>query len=391
MQACKHTTWLSLHGTEQIRLCQSSALASVVANLDDAATKWPSVVLLVGHSAQCTQLRMFLSKMKRNDGPDATPCVRLQVDPDTSFSNFPTLFACSQIPNKVVLAQEPVRNAPCHYNTFREAPWLGTDPVEAIEDLHRRLILPLADVICLFAPDRDGLQSVANRIVSWSAAERHTLWHPRVLVVCAATETRSSAEVLAVLVERVKSLAPFIDVAILSQISVHTVGRRAQTLKDRIRIETDLVRNARIQTHSLFSAAHLDRLFHHACDQFVNTEKHSFDPVAASRLHRPVSKDLGPCIADALSDVDSWEELTQSAVPFVAECLLLDNYSPDVHGLLPLSSQEFRWLILGQVSIPRTFSVATTGKLALLAYLTSVSTRTAMPIRSFCFGLSLSS
>ena len=339
MEACKHTTWLSLHGTEQIRLCQSSALGNIVANLDDATTKWPSVVLLVGQLAQCTQLRLFLSRTGRHDARDAAPCVRLQLDPDTSFSSYPTFFAHSQIPNKVVLAQEPVRNARCHYNTFREGPWLGTNPAKAIEDLHRRLLLPFADVVCLFAPDRNGLQSVASRIVSWSAAERHTLWHSRVLVVCAAAETRSPDEVRSVLIESVKSLVPCIDMAIFSQISVHTTGRKDQTLKDRVRIETDLVRNARLQTNSLFNAAHLDRLFRNACDNFVDTEKQPFDPVAASRLHRPVSKDLGPCIADVLNDVNTLEDLTQSAVPFVAECLLLDNYSPDVHGLLPLLSR----------------------------------------------------
>ncbi|KAF1351458.1 FabD/lysophospholipase-like protein [Lizonia empirigonia] len=302
--------------------------------------------------------------MDRYSRRDVAPCVRLQLDPNTSSSSYPTFLAYSQIPNKVVLAQEPVRNAPCHYNTLREGPWLSTDPAEAFEDLHRRLLLPLADVICLFAPDRDGLQSVATRIVSWSAAERHALWHPRVVVVCAAAETRSPAEVRAELIECTKSLSPCIDLAIFSHISLY-VDRRDQTLKDHIRIETDLVRNARIQTRSLFSAAHLDRLFRHACDHFVSTENQPFDPIAASRLHRPVSRDIGPCIADVLTDVDSMQELTQLAVPFIAECLLLDNYSPDVHGFDPADvfrSQYRKGCVAGvpNISLNKDSSAGTT-------------------------------
>lgn len=346
MRACNHTAWLSLHGTDRTRLCHSNVLGNIVANLDSTAAKWPSLVLLVGHSAQCTQLRRFLSKIERRAELDLTPSVRLQLDPDTSFSNFPILLSHSQIPKKVLLAEEPVRNTPCHYNTFRDAPWLSTDPVEAIDDLHRRLLLPFADVICLFASDRDGLQSVAARIVSWSAAERHALWHPRVLVVCTAAETRNPAEVQAQLMATVQKLSPLIDLAIFSHISVYLVDRGGQTLKDRIRFETDVVRNARVNTHSLFSAAHLDRLFHHACDHFVSSYKHPFDPIAASRLHRPVSKDLGICVADVLTDVNSLKELTEFAVPFIAECLLLDNYSPDVHGLLSFPSREFGRLTL---------------------------------------------
>jgi hypothetical protein len=52
--------------------------------------------------------------------------------------------------------------------------------------------------------------------------------------------------------------------------------------------------------------------------------------LAASRLHRPVPAGLQTYLADLLTTIDTYDEITAFVAPFVATCLVLDNYTYDV-------------------------------------------------------------
>ncbi|KAL5417036.1 hypothetical protein PMIN04_007910 [Paraphaeosphaeria minitans] len=52
--------------------------------------------------------------------------------------------------------------------------------------------------------------------------------------------------------------------------------------------------------------------------------------LAASRLHRPVPRGLHIHLADLLTNVDTYEDMTAFAAPFIARCHALDNYAWDV-------------------------------------------------------------
>jgi hypothetical protein len=99
---------------------------------------------------------------------------------------------------------------------------------------------------------------------------------------------------------------------------------------DRIKRETDAARNARARDCTILNAVHFDHLFRQACEHFVSTRQDSFDMLAASRLHRPVSTGLQIYLAGMFTSVDSYEEMADFVAPFVAGCLAIDHYAHDV-------------------------------------------------------------
>ena len=107
--------------------------------------------------------------------------------------------------------------------------------------------------------------------------------------------------------------------------------------------ETDIARSASTHTCTLLNAVHLDNLFRRACDHFADSGHKRFDMLRASRLHRPVAASVSTCLADILARVKTVADLELFAAPFIAECLILDNYAYDVHGLfsLPLWKAKF--------------------------------------------------
>lgn len=337
MNACKHTSWLSFHGKEEIQLLHSSTLSDIVASLERPANKWPSLVMLVGNEKKSVLMREAISETGvRHADCRNEPHVCLQLDPNTAFSDHPILVAHSHIPTRVVFASGPETKSFCHRKSLKHIPWMGASPAEAIDDLHCRLLHPFADVICLFAADHDGLRSVAARLLSWFRTDRMVRQpsvRPRVLVICPLGETRSSGAVEAQLMEIMRTEIPDFELNMTLHISVYIPKRSQRTLREQVRCEIDFVRNARVEAHELLNAAHFDRLFRHATNHFVNTKREPFDAIAASRLHRPVAAGLGPCVATLLTKAQTYQDVDEFIAPFVAECLIRDNYPDDVHGL----------------------------------------------------------
>lgn len=314
-------------------------LSRIVNDLEIPAAKWPSLVLLTGDAVQSVEMRQVFAKTEGRRTSKLTVGVRLKTDFDTAYSDYPVFIAENHIPRTINLSEEPEEMASCHVNNLQDIPWLSENPRKAIDQLSCKLIHPFADVICLFVLQNDSTSSIASKLMIWSEEEKASrtgsLWLPHVVVVCAASETRSPSELQSQLIALARQQSPDADLSIFSRTSFYVPKDSIRTLKDHIRCEIDIIRNVRVRTQSLFSAAHLDRLFRLACDHFVVSGQDPFNMISASRQHRPVNPDLGSCIADLLQSIRSFGEVTEVAVPFIAECLLMDNYSPDVHGPIP--------------------------------------------------------
>jgi hypothetical protein len=334
MNACRHKSWLSFHGKGQILFRQASTLSDLIASLDSPAKKWPSLVVLIGHDKQSTYMSHALCRARKHHDCQDRGGVCLQLDADTAFSDRPTLFAHSYVPKQTRFTPEPPK-ALCHKEKIRELPWSGVGSAEAVKTLHDRLLYPFADVICLFVSDGNSIQSIAATLASWFQSEhswnRRSAPRPRLLVISAPGETRSSVAVQAELFESFPSTTRR-DVEFLASVSVYPKDGSNQTLKDRIRSETEIIRTARIETCTLLNAVHFNVLFHRACDEFVISGKEQYDMLSASRLHRPTGGDLETHLAKLLASVKSYDEMKTFAAPYVASCLGLDNYTYDVHG-----------------------------------------------------------
>jgi hypothetical protein len=66
--------------------------------------------------------------------------------------------------------------------------------------------------------------------------------------------------------------------------------------------------------------------------------------VAASRSHRPVTARLQTYLSVLLDSVDSLDDMTEFAVPFIAGCLVIDNYAYDVPSQYPVQTNSFNML-----------------------------------------------
>jgi hypothetical protein len=330
MSNCDHTSWLSFHNNEQVALRQTSALYDIVARLDTAAQKYPSLVVLTGDLNDTGRLCELGLKSRKRADTESYGGLRLQLDHSTAFSEYPVLVAHGCVEAFDRTEPEPAM-APCHTHAIRELRWSGASSEPAASVFFHRLLQPFAQLVCFFISEGESPQHTASRLRDWCEVHRDVGQQPRLLIVAAPGETRSAAEIQRQLTELFQMhLDPSI-ISLLPHVSVHG-WREQQTLQDRIRSELSHSREHRARDCTLLSAVHFESLFSRACDHLVASGSEPFDVLASSRLHRPVSPSLGEHVADLLSGVHSYEELTDSAGPFIAECLRLDNYTHDVHG-----------------------------------------------------------
>jgi hypothetical protein len=333
MKTCDHRSWLSFHGNEEIVFRHASTLSDIVTSLDAPAEKIPSLIYLHGDGSDVSLMSHVLPSARKRAARQEPPGLYLQLDSDTAFSDHPTFIAHDSIPNRATLMPEPL-TATCHRHTIRELQWTVPSLADALDNLHRRLIRPFADVVCLFSSGDHDLEYLVDAIVPWlemgDVSKPSSVYRPRLLLVAASSERRTASSIKAQLSKLLLPRLKQPEDDFLSYISVYVKDGSKQTLRECIKREADLARNFRSQNHTLLNAVHFDLLFQHACDHFVNTKEEPFDVLAASRLHRPVPAGLQTYLAHLLTTVDTYDDITAFVAPFVATCLVLDNYAYDV-------------------------------------------------------------
>jgi hypothetical protein len=333
MKTCSHTSWLSFHDGERPVFGHTSALSDVVSCLDQPAEAWPSFVVLLNGAKSGTLIDHVLPTSRRRADHDDWNGVSLQLDVDMAFSDRPVFIARSDPARCSNLTPEPEMTL-CHWHTVRELQNSTATSGDLVHDFYCKVLYGFADVVCLFASELKGFRGVVDCLEAWfKRVQRQSRTpRPRMLVIAAPDEERSPTDVQKELMTSVHERCGPLNDDLLSCIAVFVQHKSRQSLKDRIRWETDVSRNTRAQTNTLFSALHWEQLFNRACDNFVAFGNEPFDIAAAARLHRPVSASLGKHLADVLTHIQSSCEMTAFAAPYIAECLLLDNYTADVHG-----------------------------------------------------------
>jgi len=338
MGVCDHTSWLSLHGEGGIQMQRTDRLTNIVTALDAPAQKWPSLILLLGHSGNASMMREILPRERKRGSRQARNAVHLQLDTETAFSDRPMLFTYGDTPKQITFDPEPAP-ALCHGAASMALAWSDPTPAEALNALYYRLLYPFAGVVCLFMSHAEGLDGVAERLQLWCGLWRPSTSNlaarPRLLVVCDPNDTRSSEIVYAQLMKLLNQQSDHTHNDYFSSISVFAPSSSHMKLKDRIRREADISHNGRAHHHLLLNAIHLDHFFNLACERFVSNIQEPFDFVSASRLHRPVCAAMVTHLADLLTYTKSYGELKRCVAPLVAEYLVLDYYTYEVHWKLP--------------------------------------------------------
>lgn len=312
----------------------ASTLSDIVTSLDVPAEKFPSLVVLTGNAQNASLMSQVLPSLRKRADRQEPNGLCLQLDPDTAFSDHPTLIAYNNIPKRITCTSEPTIAAGCHRHTIRELQWLVSSTAEAVNNLYNRLVSPFADLVCFFSTTDGNMQSCVEQMVPWilgnAGLAHRSSFCPRLLLIAAPSESRSPSDVLTELVKLLQQRLEDPRADSYSYISVYVQKGSTHTLKERVRKECNMAQKLRARKNVTLNAIHFDSLFRNACDHFVTTIKEPFNMLSASRLHRPVPAGLQTRLADLLVHVDTHEDLTAFAAPYIAGCLALDNYAYDV-------------------------------------------------------------
>ena len=106
---------------------------------------------------------------------------------------------------------------------------------------------------------------------------------------------------------------------------------RHRELFEHLLNSSDQIREARINTQTLFSAYHFSDFFNHALNHLALTSVEPFDFVATSRIGNEVSCNLQKHLMTFLHHIKTPEELLGFAIPVIASSFLFNSYLPDIH------------------------------------------------------------
>ena len=347
MKRCNHTRWLSIcERSGSSALVQSDRPAALVKDLPSPDAQRPSVFVLLGSAEKSVAMQASFAIKKARWPLTNQTCseMHLHLDPSTASTDRPILLASYDVRPRPARWIRAGRDA-CHRET-RHVLRQPSAGVRAADDILPHLLLPLADVFCLFSNDLGGFRQIAQRLALWldqnrsSAPPKTAL--PSVVVVTSRFPPRTGAEeqarrALLCMLEEETAVDPFQQLAAIDVVAVFPKGAmspeaRWRRLRERLMDRSDRVRKKRKDRCALYSATHLAAFLQGACAHYARTPDVPFDFLQAARVHNPVAPDLADHLSNFLKHVTSLTQLTEFAAPFLASTLLLDSYPPSAPG-----------------------------------------------------------
>jgi hypothetical protein len=217
---------------------------------------------------------------------------------------------------------------------------------KSADKIYFRLLSPFTDVFCFFADDIGKFRPIVQRLALWlDLGQPSTLpksTRPKVLIVTERGEDAPGDDESDLMVfKRMLSEETTMDVSEqFSDIRLLSLAARKKNLSNKARHRelfeqllnfSDQVREARINTQTLFSAHHFAAFFHYALNHIAATSVEPFDFIATSRIENPVASNLQNHLVDFLHNIKTPQKLLEFAIPVIASSFLLDSYPPDMH------------------------------------------------------------
>ena len=213
--------------------------------------------------------------------------------------------------------------------------------------VYARLAFLFSDVICIFADDFGGLESVASYISQWveigSASSLPRSIRPRMVIVqtedsMAATQSFLEFKELQFRLEienKEHRDDVFSSIILLRLQGAHLSPlARHHRLKDVLLKEIDMARLIRLEEKALFSATHFEAFFRQAIHHIAQSCIHPFDFIERSRIYNEVGFDhqnhLSRFLRLGFENHISAESLTF----IIASSLLMDAYPPKMHNII---------------------------------------------------------
>lgn len=344
MASCGHLAWLHVTSTnhgKEVTLFNPGRMTQVVGELTNPETQQPSVLLFIGRKAKKIALgKLFLENNIPKGHHDGFATLR--VDNASLYSGCPVLFAES---DPFTAIPSTANTFSCHETEPFRLKWAKAIPVDELYNIvYARLLIPFADVLCIFADDFVDFESVVDRLESWAAAgsasnlSEHI--RPRVVIVKRGEEASPSPtydflemQDLRFSLNRkvLKKFYSSITVLHLADEQISPLAR-FRRLKELLWRNMDEMRQVRQRNRCLYSAVHLAEFFRMAVMHTATSLLRPFNFILASRQNNEVRSDHTDHLTTFLRLGTefglSWDAMTG----FIASSILLDAYPPRMHS-----------------------------------------------------------
>lgn len=373
MRYCKHTQWLGLATNDgDVFLQSTDRLHTLLEDLPDPDEQSPSLLVFIGNKSKARAIKELAktfsppprygrdpSCQSQHDdesssrsqaslnGRRAHGEIHLHIHAPSAFSSRPILLAEGDLPSldkpRALVAEK------CHETSSRQLGTraLTTPTLSASADkIYLRLLSPFTDVFCFFADDVGQFSPIVQCLALWlDLGQPSTLpksTRPKVLIVTERGENVPGDDESDLRVfKRMLSEETTMDVSEqFSEIRLLGLAARKKDLSNKARHRelfehllnsSDQVREARINTRTLFSAHHFAAFFHYALNHLATTSVEPFNFITTSRIENPVASNLRDHLVDFLHNIKTPQKLLEFAIPVIASSFLLDSHPPDMH------------------------------------------------------------
>ena len=209
--------------------------------------------------------------------------------------------------------------------------------------VYYRLLLPFADVVCLFLDDLGGVNLAARKLAAWLNYGRASSGSVLPWLLLVAEDGRGENNIIAEFERGVRDetsislLTRFQGVQAVS-LSARSSPRCKQRYKHRQwhKFQDELLHliecatETRIKTRYLYSMEHLVAFLQHATT-LLSSWSGPFNFISVSRAQHPIGADLELHLSNFLDRISSVEDFKTFALPVIASSFILDHYSPRMH------------------------------------------------------------
>ena len=333
MPHCKHHDLVEVSASAPHCLVDPNRLGRIAEVLLNPHRQQPLVIACVGAQEKTLALeQLFPANDAKSRNARPSLC-KAYVDVLTAHAPNPIVFLEVDIQRE--LAVQDAR-AHCHqFKAFKIQAEVDTEKLDTM--VLRRLILPFADVACIFVDDLGGLPATSQYLQSWTS--------PR---------TEVSKDILCRLVLVVlddgSGVSELEDVDVLESLRTSTIGKifasvriqrvpkaplrnvRYLPLREAV-LKSDLeaAQASRHMHMSLYTATHLAALFSQCLAHTSKSVRRPFDIFEASRYGIPKLPQLTECLAAFLRAMRRETVPHQSLASLLATALLMQAYPPSSH------------------------------------------------------------
>ena len=342
MAGCRHTDWVEISRTPRhLRLSDPGRLGRLVRELGRPAQQYPQIVLCIGKEEKRKLIAQILldqsvtrSSSKGTLSPNGLSGIfsdKSQVDVDR-----PMFFANCHLDGTI----PDSRQFKCHETKSSHNAW-PLSCRRVYDSILTSLLFPFSNLVCLFAEDLGGVDTVLDKVESWSATERQTDLAdfarralPRVCVIASGPpddRAQVQQEAWNSRLQRLDYGNHFSSVQVLrfNKDSIQDFHRNFRLLLlDELEISCAMKQRHRVR----FNAEHLSGFFSRAISHLAADPGERFSFISASRTFRPVPPAYPKQISGLLRSRAQQGVGLDQVFTLIASCLLLDAYPRGSHG-----------------------------------------------------------